>query len=143
MDLPGKALPVPKIRRLVILGLLATAAALFAIVVIVERGKPENNGLPIAIQSVSPAQGDEVLSQVDIVVDLATGYTGELELNGMAIPEAELQRVDGLNLFSYRPGPGKQVETLLPDQNCARVTAWQISSGPEQTQIYTWCFNTA
>lgn len=136
------ALPPRRTRRLIVIGLVALAAIFFALAVTVQVTNPENNGLPLAIQSVSPAQGDEVLNQVEITVDLAAGFTGELELNGREIPDDELSKVDGLNIISYRPAPGKTVESLLPEENCVRLRSWEIAAGPANPQIYTWCFFT-
>ena len=129
-------IPPPRTRRLIILGILALAAGLFAAAVIVSSGNSDSLDLPVAIQSVSPGAGDNVLSQSDIVVDLAVGYTAELEVNGLLIPEADLFRVDGLNQVTFRPGAG----TLLPDQNCVQVRYWLIASGPADASLYTWCF---
>lgn len=122
------------------MGLLALAAALFATAVIVASGNPSSTDLPVAIQSVSPAAGDNVLSQADIVVDLAVGYTAELEVNGLRIPEAELFRVEGLNQLTFEPGAGKSVERLFAEQNCVRVEYWLIAVGQEDSSFHTWCF---
>lgn len=104
---------------------------------------PENNGLPAAIQAVKPANGDNVLSQVEIVVDLAQGYDSDISINGVDVPREELNIIAGLNLLSYRPGPGKAVERLLPDQNCVQATYWELAVGPHEVKIYTWCFFTS
>ena len=122
------------------LGILAVAAALFASAIIVAAGNSSSADLPVAIQTVSPGSGDNVLSQSDIVVDLAAGYTAELEVNGVEIPEDHLFRVPGLNKVTFRPGQGKVVERLLPDQNCVRVRYWQIVLGRNDAQFHTWCF---
>jgi len=82
-----------------------------------------------------------VLSQTDVEVDLAVGYTAELEINGVTIPEDQLFRVAALNQLSYQPRDGKSVPKLLPDQNCVRVFYWLIASGPDDRQSYTWCFD--
>lgn len=133
-------LPPPRTRRLIVLGFLALAAGLLAAAIIVSADTPNSTDLPVAIQSVSPSAGDNVLSQSDIVVDLAIGYTAELEVNGVPIPEEELFRVPGLNQLTYRPDAGHVVERLLPDQNCVRVRYWLISAGAGDPNFHTWCF---
>lgn len=134
-------LPSPRVRRLIILGMLAAAASLFSIAVIIERDNPGSSALPVAIQQVSPEPGSNVLSQSDVLVDLAVGYTADLEINGFEIPEEELIRVSGLNQVRYMPGANKTVEQLRPDQNCVRVRYWLISVGPNDAATYDWCFD--
>ena len=121
--------------------MLAAAAALFAVAVVVYQGNPRSTDLPVAIQAVQPEPDSNVLSQTDVSVDLAVGYTAELEINGIMIPEEDLFRVEALNQLSYQPRDGKIVPRLLPDQNCVRVFYWLIAQGPEDTTSYTWCFD--
>lgn len=137
----GVDLPSSRTRRLIIVSMLATAAALFAVAVVVYQGNPRSTDLPIAIQAVGPEPGSNVLSQTDVFVDLAVGYTADIDINGIKIPEAELFRVEGLNQLSYEPREGKTVPRLLPDQNCVRVFYWLIAQGPEGATPYTWCFD--
>lgn len=133
--------PTARNRRLIVIGLLALAAALLAIAIAVYRGNPSSTDLPVAIQSVLPVPGSNVLSQTDVTVDLAVGYTADLEINGVPIPEEQLFRVEALNQLSYEPREGKIVPRLLPDQNCVRVFYWLIAQGPDDRATYTWCFD--
>jgi len=121
--------------------MLALAAALFTVAVVVYQGNPRSTDLPVAIQAVAPEAGSNVLSQTDVSVDLAVGYTAELEINGIVIPEEQLFRVEALNQLSYEPRDGKNVPKLLPDQNCVRVFYWLIAQGRDNTTSYTWCFD--
>jgi hypothetical protein len=134
-------LPSARTRRLIIIAMLALAAALFAVAVVVYQGNPRSTDLPVAIQSVAPEAGSNVLSQTDVSVDLAVGYTAELEINGIVIPEEQLFRIEALNQLSYEPREGKIVPKLLPDQNCVRVFYWLIAQGPDNPTSYTWCFD--
>lgn len=135
------ALPSAKTRRLILIAMVTVAAALFAIAVLVYRGNPGPSSLPAAIQSVSPERGSNVLTQTDITVDLAVGYTAELEINGFAIPEGQLDRVPGLNQVNYRPTVGKVVPSLRADQNCVTVNYWLLAQTSDNAQSYTWCFD--
>ncbi len=136
-------LPSAKSRRLIVIALLALAAAVFAAAIIVATGNPDNDGLPAAIQNVQPAPGDNVLSQVEILVDLNAGYDADLVVNGVTIPREQLGEVRGLNVITYRAGEGRAVESLLPDQNCVQARYWEISTGPDSAKIFTWCFFTS
>ena len=121
--------------------MLAVAAVLFAIAVVIYRGNPSSTDLPVAIQSIAPVAGSNVLSQTDVTVDLAIGYTADLEINGVLIPEEQLFRVEALNQLSYEPREGKVVPQLLPDRNCVRVFYWLIAQGPENPSRFDWCFD--
>ncbi len=121
--------------------MLALAAVLFAIAVVIDRGNPSSSDLPVAIQSISPVAGSNVLSQTDVTVDLAIGYTAILEINGFEIPEDQLFRIEALNQLSYRPDEGKIVPQLRADQNCVRITYWLIAQGPTDSNLYDWCFD--
>lgn len=121
--------------------MLALAAALLAIAITVYQGNPSSADLPVAIQTVEPEPGSNVLSQSDVTVDLAVGYTAELAINGIPIPEEQLFRVEALNQLSFEPRAGKVIEQLLPDANCATVSYWLIAQGPDDTTDFTWCFD--
>lgn len=133
-------LPSARNRRLIVIGALAFAAALFAVAIVVYMGNPKTTDLPVAIQAVSPVAGSNVLSQSSIVVDLAVGYTGEIDINGVPIPADQINEAAALNQFRFQPGVGQAIERLFPDQNCVRVNYWLIAQGPESSQTYTWCF---
>lgn len=121
--------------------MLATAAAVFAVAVLVYQGNPRSTDLPVAIQAIAPEAGSNVLSQTDVSVDLAVGYTAELEINGFPIPEEQLFRIDALNQLRYEPREGKIVPRLRADQNCVEVIYWLIAQGPADSASYTWCFD--
>ena len=113
---------------------------MFGIAIVVYIGSPRTTDLPVAIQAVSPIAGSNVLSQSDVVVDLAVGYTGEIDINGVPIPDDQINEAAALNQFRFQPGQGKAIERLFPDQNCVRVNYWLIVQGPDSAQTYTWCF---
>lgn len=133
-------LPSARNRRFIVVGALAFAAIMFAIAILVYLGNPRSTDLPVAIQAVSPVAQSNVLAQSDVVVDLAVGYTGTIDINGVPIPAEEINEASALNQFRFQPGEGKVIERLFPDQNCVRVTYWQIAIGPADSQTYSWCF---
>jgi len=105
-------LPSAKTRRLIIVSALALAAILSVIAVLIYQSNPATTDLPVAIQAVEPEAGSNVLSQSDVLVDLAVGYTAEIDINGVEIPESQLFRVQALNSLSYQPREGKVVPRL-------------------------------
>jgi len=117
-------------------------ATAFAILVLTVLISPDTKVAAVddVIEQVSPAPGDEVLSQSEISIDLADGYDAELTLNGVAIPEAELRRTGGLNVVAFRPDQGKVVESLRPEVNCVNALYWPVATGRSTARSYQWCF---
>ena len=134
-------LPSARTNRLIIIGALALAAALFGTAVVVYLGNPRTTDLPVAIQEVSPVAQSTVVLQSDVVVDLAAGYTAEIDINGVPIPADEINEALALNQLRFSPGAGKTLERLFTEQNCVRVNYWLIVQGPQSAQTYTWCFD--
>lgn len=86
-----------------------------------------------AVEALIPGRNAETLSQTEIGIDLADGWTGDLALNG--VPIDDVQRVDALNQLLYRPPGG-----LDSGRNCVTATIWQSSESPESGRDVEWCF---
>src|SRR5262245_65206837 len=65
--------------------------------------------LPSAIESISPERGDLTGLVDSITVDLDDNYTGDLAIDGITIPEDQLERTEQLGLITFRPGPNKEI----------------------------------
>src|SRR3546814_19645482 len=61
---------------------------------------------PDMVEHVYPPNGDQVLRQSEIGVDLGPGYEGDLVVNGQPIPEEELRRVPEPKPVIYLPRKG-------------------------------------
>ena len=88
-----------------------------------------------AVEQLIPTRNAETLSQAEVGVDLAPGWTGVLVVNGEEIPENELDVVAALNQVLYRPPDG-----LESGRNCVRAIVWQSSESREQSRNVDWCF---
>lgn len=129
-------LPSARTRRLIIVSMLAAAAALFAIAVVVYVGNPRSTDLPVAIQSVGPEPGSNVLSQTDVTVDLAVGYTAEIDINGIEIPEDQLFRVQALNSLRYEPRRQDRSPASARPELCPRVLLAHCAGAKQQNRIH-------
>ncbi len=122
----------------------------------------ERAGLPPAVEEVNPVpQAEQALSQTSVFVDLASGYTGTLVIDGVRIPTVDVSSVsnDGVE-----PGeqisvpaatvyePGNATLTFVPseaapisdfDEGVHEVTVlyWKLDETPEQARRFTWTFN--
>lgn len=90
-----------------------------------------------------PGEGDEILGQETIGIDLAPGWTGELLLvskgTAVQLPSDEVQ-VTALNELLYQPAEGRTVERLSGDY-CLAATIWdQVRGRDASERVETWCF---
>ena len=96
--------------------------------------------LPAAVESVFPVGGNLELRQVNVVADLAPGYTGYLVIDGNEVPEDDVQFVAALNSLTLRPQPGSDFETLEAGSHCATVFYRQIGQPRTNSSAFRWCF---
>ena len=123
------------------MGILA-AVAIGGIFFVFSGPPRKQPGLPTAVEAVSPAGGDLDLRQITISADLAPGYQGFLTLDGVEIPQDDVQFVLALNTLTLKPQPGSDFTKIQPGRHCASVVYWFIGQSREDgTNTYQWCFN--
>lgn len=119
--------------------------------------------LPDAIESIDPGDGDRVLRQTRIFVDLVTGYEAVLVVNGLEIPVVridELSAADGTApepgeqvvlppvaiydpgnaTIVFQPTEGAPIESLAQGPHEATVIFWRADEGRQRAQQYSWTF---
>lgn len=119
--------------------------------------------LPSAIESISP-QPDavQVLSQTNVVVDLAEGYEGTLTIDGIEFPTHDLEdfsnpnvepgtQVDipggvlferGNDTLTFTPGPDVEITTFREGNHTVRVEYWRSADGEgARRRSFNWTFN--
>jgi hypothetical protein len=102
-------------------------------------GRP---ALPVAIESISPERGDLTTLIATINVDLRNDLTGVLVVDGIEIPEDQLDRVVALGEISFRPGPDKEFSKLRTGTNQVVVKYWsrKLTKRPANPASYGWSF---
>jgi hypothetical protein len=101
--------------------------------------------LPADIEAISPGQ-NQLTGLIDTVtVDLADQYSGVLVIDGVEIPEDELERVVGIQQVSFRPGPDKAISRFRAGQNDVVVKYWngRLQDRPAKPYTYSWSFRAA
>ena len=73
-----------------ILGVLF-AAVVMGSVFLIPSG--EENALPPAVESFSPGDGDIAIRQVQVVIDLLPDYEAQFVIDGITIPESEVNAI--------------------------------------------------
>jgi hypothetical protein len=156
-------------RRLDRARLIASIGIAFGVVLVVFGFRSAVTGddaraFPQAIERMSPADGDRVLRQAQIIVDFAEGYEAVLTIDGIELP---VTRLDELSAGGAAPAPGAQVElpaTAVYDpgnhvlsfqpqegalivefaqgEHTAVVTYWKTLDGRTKARTYQWRFVT-
>lgn len=104
----------------------------------------ENDRVPIpsVIESVYPLP-DTLSRPIETIhADLDDLYTGVLIVDGIEIPEDQLQRQVPLGIVSFRPGKDREIERLDAGFHRVDVEYWSQEETREQSRIYTWTFTT-
>jgi len=143
-----QALPAGKGRfitpyRVIVSLVLATAAAVLyvgATSSVDRKTEDEQTGV---ITRVEPASGETALRQARIVATLQDDYTGVLVLDGVEIPEDQIDRREGLNIVAFTPGEGTETGILEPGRRCAVIVYWNALTSTREagSQNYQWCWN--
>lgn len=155
-------------RRRIDRGLLAASLAIATGLVIIGWGVivavtgDEAIDYPEAIESVSPAPNAvQVLAQSSIVVDLETGYTGVLVVNGVEIETIDLDQVGSIDIepgrqvdipavtlfepgnatLTFTPTRGARVEQFNAGLQEVSVIYWRLDEGRARSASFTWTFN--
>jgi hypothetical protein len=119
--------------------IVIVGAAIAALVVVGEGSNDDVHDA--AIEQFIPLEGNKIFQQQPVGIDLAPGYDGTLALNGVAIPDDQLDKTPALNLVTFTPGPGKIVEQYDQGQNCVLATFWLSKDGPGVATSRSWCFS--
>jgi hypothetical protein len=108
-----------------------------------DRGQ---QGINKDILQIRPGRGSVVLPQNDIEVHLRRGLTGVLVLNGRRLPEDQLAIDNATSTITFRPGAGKEVETLAAGGNEVTVLYWRQTEPeppPGKRDSFSWSFQVA
>lgn len=145
----------PESRRRTLVRRLLTTLVIFACIALLavavqhtRRGDVEADstltGVPkdtSVVELEAPAPESSVLNQAQILIDLTTNYDATLTVQGVPIPDAQLQKRPELAQVSFTPGPGKVFEKLPQGRVCAAANVFRIDGQVEDPRTVTWCFN--
>jgi hypothetical protein len=99
-----------------------------------------------AVEQVIPADGSPVaVRQARIGIDLTLGHRAVLIINGLEIPEDELDRNEPLNQVFFQPGAGKSIEELEAGPVTVTALIWNELDREtrEDARAFTWSFRVA
>ena len=130
-------------RRVVLGLLLIVAVGMFWLAGRHGNADPEPVVSESAVEQLIPADGSpSVLRQAEIGIDLKDGWTGELSVNGVFIPEDQLRRNEPLAQIFFTPGPGKEIEQFRSGTVVVVASIWRPIDGEtrEDGRQVVWRF---
>lgn len=122
----------------------------------------ERNGLPDAVESVTPVpEATQALSQTSVFVDLLPEHYGRLEIDGVEIETVNIADVvqgpaeagsqvelpkttiyePGNATLTFTPSSGAPIEEFATGRHTVKLTYWSLVDGPTQARTYTWTFD--
>ena len=117
-------------RRVVLGLLLVVAVGMFWLAGRNGNADPEPTVSESAVEQLIPGDGSpSVLRQAEIGIDLEDGWTAELSVNGVLIPEDQLRRNDPLAQVYFTPGPGKEIEQYRSGSVVVVSSIWRPIDG--------------
>jgi hypothetical protein len=113
-----------------------------------DTSEPGTESLPESVEAVTPGPGELTTLVDDVAADLRDDVTGDLVINGITIPEDQLDRTDELGIVAFRPGKGKELTELQRGENTVVVYYWpRTDPRPEPLESaplrYSWRFRAA
>lgn len=96
-----------------------------------------------AVERLIPGRGDLAVRQAQVGIDLTTGYTGVLIVDGVEIPEDQIERIEPLNEMYFTPREGNEIESFEPGPVCVRAVYWRLGEGRDRASSTRWCFDVA
>lgn len=124
----------------------------------------EAREFPASIERMSPADGDRVLRQSQVIIDFVVGYEATISIDGIELPVTRLDELTtggaqpapgaqvelpatavfdpGNNVLSFQPQVGALIESFAQGEHVATVRYWKILEGPAKARTYQWRFVT-
>ena len=128
------------LRRIILAVLIGGALVGFVYALNSSETETEPTFSDSAVRAVFPGQGKLELRQTRIGVELDVEYTAVLAIDGIEIPEDQLEREPALGTVFYTPGEDKETGELEPGRHCATALLWRFNETREDARPYSWCF---
>jgi hypothetical protein len=95
------------------------------------------------VEQLIPPRDSEILRQEAVGVDLRPGWTGVLIVNGVEIPEDQVDddALAATGVLTYTVGDEKAVERFDAGENCVTAEVWRVEDTRADSRSVSWCFN--
>lgn len=117
------------------------AVALLAIIggsiLFIPSGDPEQ--LPDAVERYSPHDGDIAINPVKVLIDVQPYYEVRFVIDGIPIPESDVDAIVGIGRYQFEPGEGKAIERWTPGEHTV-VATWIGGKAGTDAGTLVWTF---
>lgn len=117
---------------------LALVAIIAGSILFIPSGDPEV--LPDAVESYAPRDGDIVINPVKVIIDLKPNYEVQFVIDGVPIPDSQVDSIFETGRYQFTPGDGKVIERWSPGDHTV-VASWTGGPGSVDTGTLVWTFN--
>ncbi len=114
----------PWLRPLVVCLLLGVAAYLLFLG-FTSQAQEEVPVRRAGLVRVFPKEGSVAVRQDAVGAELSFDYTGRIEIDRRPIPDDQMDKIPGINRFSFSPGAGKEIESLDEGRHCVSLIYWR------------------
>ena len=94
--------------------------------------------LPDAVESYSPGEGDLVVQPIKVILDLRPNYVATFVIDGIAIPDDQVDGILQTGRYQFEPGPGKVIEQWTPGTHTV-VATYESERGTDVGTV-VWTF---
>jgi len=121
----------------------------------------EGDKLPAAIEKIDPVRSaTQMPAQTQVIVDLQTGFTGVLVIDGLELETVNLDELRGqakpgqqIELppttvyepgnatLTFDPSQGSSIPEFTQGQHVVEVIYWKVTEGRAHARSFTWSFN--
>jgi len=132
---------------------LVGTIVLVGVTVLIVGGAAQVNGpatvqRPPQITVLEPNESDQLLPQGEVGAQLQAGLTGQISIDGRAIPQDQTTLDPSLGTVTFDPGPGKDIEEFTKGGHTAVIEWWPVpirtaeeARAKSVYASYTWSFN--
>lgn len=117
---------------------LALVAIIAGSILFIPSGDPER--LPDAVESYAPRDGDIVVNPIKVVLDLQANYTAQFVIDGVSIPQDQVDSILETGRYQFTPSPGKVIERWSPGDHTV-VASWNGGPGSVDSGTLVWTFD--
>lgn len=129
---------MPRRTLLIYVGLSLVLVAVISAAVALSPSGDEDT-LPAPLIGVSPAPGSADILQATIRVEIETGYRIALTVDGVAVPQNEVESLPGVGRFEWNRDASQVFEPWEPGTHSVEVS-WDTVTGLPEQGSFTWSF---
>lgn len=108
-----------------------------ASILFIPSGDPEV--LPSAVERYAPHDGDIVINPVKVLIDVQPNYAVRFVIDGITIPESDVDAIVQTGRYQFEPGPGKIIERWTPGEHTV-VATWIGGPADSDSGTLVWTF---